>query len=62
MFLECAEGYVKEPKGQVNKSLAIQALQSCRLSFVNSFVDQWNVKSVGFPYFVRYLAIIFFIY
>jgi hypothetical protein len=34
-----ADGYVEKPKGQVSKSLIVQALQSCRLAFANSFVD-----------------------
>ncbi len=36
----CVEGYVEEPKGQVSKSLVIQALQRCRLAPANSFVNQ----------------------
>jgi len=28
MPLECVKGYVEEPKGQVNKSLVVQALHS----------------------------------
>ncbi len=62
VFGVCAEGYVAEPKGQASKSLVFQALQSCRLAPANSFVDQWNVKSLGLPYFVKYLAIISIIY
>jgi hypothetical protein len=58
----CAEGYIEEPKGQVSKPLIVNALQNCRLTPVNSFPDQWNVKSLGLPYFVRYLAIMFVIY
>jgi hypothetical protein len=57
-----AKGYVEILKGLVNKSLTIQALQSGRLGFVNSSIDQWTTKSLGLPYLVRYLAIIFFIY
>ncbi len=51
VFRECVEGYVEELKGHVSKSLIIQALQSCRLAHANSFVDQWNAKSLGLPYF-----------
>ncbi len=36
VFGLCAEGYVEDLKGQVSKSLAIQALQSCRLVLTNS--------------------------
>ncbi len=32
VFGMCVEGYVEEPKGLINKSLAIQALQSCTLA------------------------------
>jgi len=56
------KGYVEELKGQVNKSLAIQALQSCRLAPANFFTYQWNTKNLGLPYFVRYPAIISVIY
>jgi hypothetical protein len=35
----CAEGYVEEPKGQVSKSLIVQALQSYKLAVANSFID-----------------------
>ncbi len=58
----CVEGYAEEPKGQVSKSLAVQTLQSCRLAPTNSFANQWNAKSLGLPYFVKYPAIIFVIY
>jgi hypothetical protein len=58
VFGVCAKGYVKELKGQVNKSLAVQALQSCKLAPANSSIDQWNAKSLGLPYFVRYPTII----
>jgi hypothetical protein len=47
MILECVEGYVEELKGQVSKSLAVHALQSCRLAFANSSENQWNAKSLG---------------
>jgi hypothetical protein len=57
-----AKGYVEEPKRQVSKSLAVQALHSYKLAPTNSLADQWNVKSMGLPYFVKYLAIIFVIY
>ncbi len=62
VFRVCVKGYVKEPKGQVNKSITIQALQNCRLAPTNSSTDQWNVKSLGLPYYVRYPAIISIIY
>jgi len=62
VFGVCAKGYVEKPKGQVNMSLAIQALHSCRLALVNSSTDQWNEKSLGMPYFVRYPTIISVIY
>jgi hypothetical protein len=39
VFGVCAQGYVKDPKGQVSKSLAIHALQSYRLALINSSVD-----------------------
>jgi hypothetical protein len=39
VFGVCAKGYVEEPKGQVSKSLAIQALQSRRLAPTNSFAN-----------------------
>jgi hypothetical protein len=62
VFGVCAEGYVKESKGQVGESLTVQALQSCRLAPTNLSTNQWNVKNLGLPYFIRYLAIISFIY
>jgi hypothetical protein len=62
VFVVCVEGYVEELKGQVSKSLAVQALQSCRLAPTNSSLDQWNAKSLGLPYFIRYHAIISIIY
>ncbi len=40
------DGYVEESKGQVNKSLAVQALQSCKLAPTNSSTNQWNAKSL----------------
>jgi len=58
----CAKGYVEELKGKVSKSLVVHALQSYRLAPINSFVNQWNAKSLGLPFFVRYLAIISIIY
>ncbi len=39
VFGVCVVGCVKESKGQISKSLTIQALQSCRVALVNSFVD-----------------------
>jgi hypothetical protein len=62
VFGVCVEGYVEDPKRQVSKSLAIQALQSYRLALANFFTNQWNAKSLGLPYFVRYPAIISVIY
>jgi hypothetical protein len=62
VFGVCAERYVKEPKGQVNKSVTIQTLHNCRLAPKNSSTDQWNVKSLGLPYSVKYPAIISIIY
>ncbi len=62
VFGVCAKGYVKEPKGRVNKSLTIQALQSCKLALTNSFAYQWSAKNLGLPYSVKYLAIISIIY
>jgi hypothetical protein len=49
--------YVKDLKGQV-----IQALHSCKFTPTNSSTNQWNAKSLGLPYFVKYLANIFVIY
>jgi hypothetical protein len=57
VFRVCVEGYVEEPKGQFNKSLAIQTLWNYRLATINSFANQWNAKNLGLPYSVRYLAI-----
>ncbi len=62
VFGVCAKGYVEELKGQVSKSLVVQALQSCRLAPTNSFGDQWNANNLGLPYSIRYLAIISIIY
>ncbi len=56
MFLE---GYVEEPKGQVSKSLAVQALQTCRLAPINFSIDQRNAKK---PRSVKYSTIISIIY
>ncbi len=47
VFRMCVKGYVEELKGHVSKSLAIHALQSCRLAPPNSFANQWNAKSLG---------------
>jgi hypothetical protein len=58
VFGVCADGYVKEPKGKVSKSLTILALQSYRLALANSSIDQWNVKSLGLPYSIKYPTII----
>ncbi len=58
----CAERYVEKPKGQVSKLIIVQAVQCCKLTPTNSFADQWNTKSLGLPYSVRYLAIIYIMY
>jgi hypothetical protein len=47
VFGVCAEGYIEESKGQVNRSLAIQALQSCRLAPANSFYRSMECKESG---------------
>ncbi len=62
VFRVCAEGCVKEQKGQVSKSLIVHALQNIRLAPANSSTNQWNAKSLGLPYFVKYIAIISIIY
>ncbi len=62
VFGMCADGYVEELKGLINKSLVVQALQSCRLTPTNSSIDQWNIKNFGLPYFVKYHVIVFVIY
>ncbi len=62
VFGVCVEVYVEELKRQVSKSLVVHALQNCKLAHANSFADQWNAKSLGPPYFVKYLAIIYVIY
>ncbi len=56
------DGYVKELKGQVRKSLVVQTLPSCRLAPTNSSTDQWNIKNLGLPYFVKYPTIILVIH
>jgi hypothetical protein len=35
VFGVCEKGYVEDLKGQVNKSLALQALQSCKIAPTN---------------------------
>ncbi len=62
VFGMCENGMQKNLKGQINKSLAIQVLQSCRLALANSYAYQWNTKSLGLPYSVRYPAITSVIY
>jgi hypothetical protein len=57
VFGMCAKGYVEKPKRQVNKSLAVHALQSCKLALANSSTYQWNANSFALPYFVRYPTI-----
>jgi hypothetical protein len=39
VFGICVEGYVKNPKGQVNKSLTLQTLHSCKIAPTKSIVD-----------------------
>jgi hypothetical protein len=58
----CAKRYVEQPKGQVSKSLPVQALQNCRLAFANFSTNKWNAKSLGLPYSIRYPTIIYVIY
>jgi hypothetical protein len=62
VFRVCAKGCVEKLKGYVNKSLEIQILQSYRLAPANSSAYNWNAKSLGVPYSVKYLAIIYVIY
>ncbi len=62
IFGMCMERYVEKLKGKVSKSLTVHALQSYRLAPANSFTYQWNVKSLGIPYFVIYPTIICVIY
>jgi hypothetical protein len=57
-----AERYVEDPKGQVGKTITLQALQSCKIAPINFVGNQWNAKNLGLPYFVRYPAIISVIY
>ncbi len=59
VFGVCVEGYVK---GQVNKTIALQELQSCRIACTNYVGDQWNAKSLGLPCSIKYLTIISMIY
>ncbi len=56
------ERYVEESKRQVSKSLTVEALQSYRLAPTNSFVDQWNTKSLRLLYSIIYPTITFVIY
>jgi len=62
VFGVCVEGYVEKLKGQVNKSLVVQALPSCKLAPTNFLTNQWNAKSLGLPYCIKYSAIIYVIY
>jgi hypothetical protein len=62
IFGICSKGYVKDSKGQVSKSLVVQTLQSCKITPTNFAVNQWNAKSLGLQYFVKYLIIIYVIY
>ncbi len=56
------ERYVMDPKRQVGKIVALQALHNYKIEPTNFIRDQWNAKSLGLPYLVRYLAIISMIY
>jgi len=49
-------------KGQVNKSLVVQALQNCKLALAIFFANQRNIKNLGMPYSIKYPAIISIIY
>jgi len=62
VFGVCAKEYVEKVKRKFSKSFVMQALQSCKLAPTNSFINQWNAKSLGLPYFVKYPTIIFVIY
>jgi hypothetical protein len=62
IFRDCVEGYVEDPKGQASKIVTLQALYGRRIAPTNSVRDQWNVKSLGLPYSVKYPAIISMIY
>jgi len=62
IFGICVEKYLEDRKGHVSKSLTVHELQSCRLAFANSFADQWNAKSMGLPYSIKYPAIISIVY
>jgi hypothetical protein len=62
VFGVCAKGYVKDSKGQVNKSLALQASQNCRIAPTNCTTNWWNAKSLGLPYSIKYPTIISVIY
>ncbi len=62
VFEVYAKKYVKDMKGHVNKSLALQTLQSYKIAPTNSTKDQWNAKSLGLPYSVRYPTITSMIY
>ncbi len=57
-----AKGYVEDLKGHVKKSLALQALQNCRIALKISTIDQWNARNLGLPYYVKYPTIIYVIY
>ncbi len=61
-FGVCAKGYVEDPKAQVSKTITLQPLQSCKIAPTNFAKDEWNVKSLGLPCSVKYLAIIYVIY
>ncbi len=39
VFRMCVKRYLEESKGQISKSLAVQALQSYRLAPTNFFID-----------------------
>jgi hypothetical protein len=56
------EGYIEDSNGQVNELVALQALQSCKITPTTYARNQWNAKNLVLPYFVRYHAIISMIY
>jgi len=62
VFGVCVKGYVKDLKGKISKTLTLSALQGCRITPTNFIGDQWNAKSLGLPYFIRYPTIISMIY
>ncbi len=57
VFKVCAQGYVKDPKRKINKTITLQALQSCRIAPINFLGDKWSAKSLALPYIVKYPVI-----